>query len=220
MPTHSEALARLQARHTGAIADLAARLLEIGDDWQILPAQRHTAATAWRPDAPFVLIDGDLDVEGNLVVATGRHDQGALIVLGDVRCRHAITGHDQHLLVTGDLIATHAVVAELGNSSTHVGGTLRTDTLLSGRGAWLSLASAEGFQATHCSAYVMVGDTPLKPAVPASMADRLVDAVLDREEWDDMDPEDREQEDIDDLVMLDESAALRHLAAGGDLLRA
>ena len=65
----------------------------------------------------------------------------------------------------------------------------------------------------------MVGNSPLKPAAAASTVARLVDDVLDRDEWDSMDEEDRQGEDIDDLIMLDEVAALRHVAEGRGLLR-
>lgn len=73
--------------------------------------------------------------------------------LRDMRCRQLITGHGHHLLVTGDLVAADAIIAALADSTTHVGGMVQTDTLLSGRGAWLSLDAAEGFKAEHCSAY-------------------------------------------------------------------
>jgi len=210
---------RLEALPDGATKDLAKQLFEVGDAWTIAPAVRCATTTAWRPNAQFMLIDGDLEVEGNVVVATGSHDHGALIVLGSLRCQQLITGHGQNLVVTGDLIANDAIIAELADSTTHVGGMVLTDTLLSGRGAWVSLASADGFKAKHCSAYVMVGNIPLKPAAAASTVARLVDDVLDRDEWDSMDEEDRQGEDIDDLIMLDEVAALRHVAKGCGLLR-
>ncbi|MEG0182541.1 MAG: hypothetical protein RR704_03655 [Stenotrophomonas sp.] len=219
MSTHTDARALLTRLPAGATRELALQLLSISDDWTILSAFNGATATAWRPSAPFVVVDGDLEVDGNIVVATGQHDQGALIVLGDLRCRQVIIGHDQHLLVSGDLVASEAVIAELADSTTYVGGAVQTDTLLSGRGAWLSLASAEGFQARHCSGYVMVNDAPLTPAAPASTVARLVDEVLDREEWDAMEDDEREGEDIDDLIMLDEAAALHHVAAGRRLLR-
>lgn len=219
MPSRSDALERLQAAAFEHFADHALALLASSEHWQILPTQVHTQDTAWQPDAPFVIIDGDLTVSGNAVISVDRHDHGVLIVLGDVHCRQLITGFDHHLLVRGHLTATEAVVAELGDSTTCVEGAIRTHTLLSGRGAWLALASPDGYQAEYCTNYVMAGDQPLHPTHLASPHQCLDDAVLDRAEWDDMDATDRQQEDIDDYIVLDEAAALQHLLAGGTLRR-
>lgn len=163
------------------------------------------------------MIDGDLHVEGNLVVATGLHDQGVLIVLGDLQCRNVISGYDHHLVVTGDLLATEAVVAALADSTTQVGGSVRADTVIGGAGC--TIASTGAFQAARCGHYVMVGDTPLEPVAPTSLIALLVDEVLDRDDWDAMDDDERAGEDIADYVLLDESAALEHLVEGHGILR-
>ena len=219
MNPHLAAVRRVHDTTPTAATAQALQLLGMSGDWQLLPGPHCVAGASWRTPAPFLVIDGDLHAEGNLVVATGRHDHGVLIVLGDLHCRNLITGHDQHLVVTGDLVASEAVVAALADSSTVLGGSVRADTVISGAGAWLTLATADAFQAARCDNYVMVGQTPLTPAVPSPLTGLLVDAVLDRDDWDAMDADEREGEEIGDYVLLDESAALVRLADGGSILR-
>ncbi|WP_369940213.1 hypothetical protein [Xanthomonas medicagonis] len=219
MNTPHDAVSRHHNTAASTTTAHALQLLDIGSDWQLLRGPQHVTGGAWRLPAAFVVIDGDLRIDGNLIVATGRHDQGALIVLGNVHCRNLITGHDHHLAISGDLVATEAVLACLGDSTTHVGGSVRADTVISGAGAWLTLASADAFQASRCDDYVMIGQTPSKLVTPTPLADLVVDAVLDRDDWDAMDADERDDEDIGDYVVLDEAAALSALAKGQGILR-
>ncbi|MEA5122582.1 polymer-forming cytoskeletal protein [Xanthomonas floridensis] len=219
MDAYHDAVSRYHDSAPNTVTSHALHLLDFASGWQLLEGPQHVACSAWRPPAAFVVIDGDLHVDGNLIVATGRHDQGALIVLGNVQCRNVVTGHDHHLAISGDLVATEAVVACLGDSTTQVGGNVHADTVISGAGAWLTLASADAFQASRCDDYVMIGQTPSRPVTPTPLTDLVVDAVLDRGEWDAMDADDRDGEDIGDYVVLDESAALAVLAKGQGILR-
>jgi len=50
-------------------------------------------------------------------------------------------------------------------------------------------------------------------------AELLIDEVIDREEWDAMDEDERADEDINDILSVDKKAAHQYLAAGRSLLR-
>ncbi|WP_408952805.1 polymer-forming cytoskeletal protein [Lysobacter sp. Hz 25] len=212
-----ELIERLPLIGEGAAATQARELLAMDVDWASIRGQASSAA-AWRPSQAFLIVEGSLDLAGNAVIGTGEHDHGALIVLGDLRCRNLVVAQDFHLVVTGDLIASEAVVADLRDSTAHVAGAVQAPVLLSGDAGWLTLDRADGLRVARTSAYVIVDEQPL-PLPPHSLSELVDDGVLDREEWDGLDADEREGQDIDEFVVLDEDRVLRRLAAGDSILR-
>lgn len=215
-PAH-ELIDRLPLVGDGAAATHARALLAMDVDWASMRGQA-SSAPAWRPSQPFLIVEGSLELAGNAVIGTGEHDLGALIVLGDLRCRNLVVAQDFHLVVTGNLIASEVVVADLGDSTAHVAGNVQAPVLLSGDAGWLTLDRAEGLRVARTSAYVIVDEQPL-PLPPHSLSELVDDGVLDREEWDGLDADEREGQDIDEFVVLDETRVLKRLAAGDSILR-
>ncbi|MGJ7902232.1 hypothetical protein [Lysobacter sp. 1R34A] len=68
------------------------------------------------------------------------------------------------------------------------------------------------------SAYVIVDEQPL-PLPPHSLSELADDGVLDRGERDGLGADEREGQDIDEFVVLDEARLLKRLAAGDSILR-
>ena len=185
----------------------------------LAPATAAITSKAWRPKSAWTIIDGDLDLGGNVIVATGKHDYGALLVRGDVRCRNLVVGNGFSFACSGDLTVKEAIVASAADSTCYVAGKVRARLVDSGSGAWLTIFSPAQLMAKHVSGYVMVGAKPLQPKRRADLKKLLVPRAVEREEWDAMDAEDREGEDASDYIRVDDRAAFGLLAKGGTILR-
>ena len=214
--------AELRARTKAATPPKAlARFLDesarLTDVWEVVDTAAARRVAAWRPPAAYCVVEGDLVVNGNLVVGTGKHDRGMLIVFGNVVCRNVITLAGWSLVVTGSLSAEEVIVATAVDSTTYVGGSVRAILLESGPGAWLTLFDAKKL-AAKVTGYVLVGARVLKPKSAGSAA-ILVPAVVESEEWDAMAEEDREGEAEEDYVSVKVDAAAKRLAKGLGLLR-
>lgn len=220
--TTSELVARARAVRgaPAAIAEAIGKLAAVSASWTVVSALR-VAVPCYRPTVPFVVIDGDLHVSGNLVVATGKHDGGVLVVLGNVQARNVAVGAGWSLVCTGDLHAEEVIESCADDSVTYVGGRVGAYLLDSGSGAWLTMfGSRTALRATHVSGYVMnaKGDV-WEPKATADVTEIVIDDALETEEWDSLDAEDRKGESKADYVRVDTDAVLRILGKGGGVLR-
>ncbi len=112
---------------------LAAQLLrfESFDHWIASGASIHrgdlTVAGNLKAPAYCTLIDGQLDVAGNLDLRNTWFQEGGLfIVLGNVTCRHFIGEYGKQVFIDGDLEARDAVLAAFHDSALIVTGGLST----------------------------------------------------------------------------------------------
>lgn len=188
--------------------------------WEKLGPQT-IATTCHRPSAPETVIVGDLRVSGNLLVATGKHDGGTLIVLGNVHARNVAVGAGWSLVCTGDLHAEEVIASCAADSVTYVGGRVGAHLLDSGSGAWLTMfADRAALRATHVSGYVMSAKGAVwEPKRKVDVTDVVIDDAIETEEWDAMDADDRKGEQKADYVRVDTDAVLRIVGKGGSVLR-
>ncbi|WNG54268.1 hypothetical protein F0U59_05315 [Archangium gephyra] len=217
-PAH-HALETLHAAHPNLATSAARELLTIDVDWALRPPPALDTPV-WQPEQPYLVVDGSLTTQANVLVRTGRHDNGALIVLGDLRCRNLIVSWGFDLVVTGSLLVEEVVITAPSDSQFMVGGDLRARLLASGTSTWVTLAHPRHQQAQHTSGYVMAPpNKPSRPPTQAPLTTLLLAEVLDREEWDAMDEAEQANEDINDILRVDTKAAHQYLAAGRSLLR-
>lgn len=217
-PAH-RAIETLHASRPNLATGAARGLLTIDVDWT-LKSPPTIDTPVWQPDLPYLVVEGSLTTDANVLVRTGRHDNGALVVLGDLRCRNLMVSWGFDLVVTGSLIVEEVVITAPSDSELMIGGDLRARLLASGTSTWVTLAHPSHQQAQHTSGYVMAPpNKPSRPPTQAPLTELLLDEVIDREEWDAMDEEEQADEDINDILRVDKNAAHRLLAAGRSLLR-
>lgn len=187
-------------------------------NWTVVDGVKD-AKPAWRSPSQAVLITGDLHVDGNVIAHASKHDDSYLVVLGSVHCRNLIVGDGAAFLCAGALVAQEAIVCTAMGSVTMVAGDVQAKLLDSGQGAWIDVFAKEQIAAVqHLSSYVMVGGTPDSAEEPADLTELAVKAVLDTEEWDELDPEEQEDEDKADYVRIDARKASQLLAKGQSIL--
>jgi hypothetical protein len=217
-PAH-RAIETLHASRPNLATGAARGLLTIDADWT-LKSPPTIDTPVWQPDQPYLVVEGSLTTDANVLVRTGRHDNGALVVLGDLRCRNLMVSWGFDLVVTGSLIVEEVVITAPSDSQFMVGGDLRARLLASGTSTWVTLAHPSHQQVQHTSGYVMAPpNKPSRPPTQAPLTELLLDEVIDREEWDAMDEEEQADEDINDILCVDKKAAHRLLVAGRSLLR-
>ena len=187
--------------------------------WTVLDGV--TASTpAWRPATQAVLITGDLDIDGNVIVSSSKPvDDTYLVVLGAVRCRNFIVDDGAAFLCAGALTAKEAIVCTAADSVSAVAGDVHAQLLDSGQGAWLDVFAKSQLAAVqHLSSYVMVAGTPDSADPSADLSALVIKNVLDTEEWDELDPEEQEEEERADYISLDTAKAFKLLAKGKSIL--
>ena len=193
------------------------RLLPLSKAWAVSGPGR--SADTWRPEAAHVIVASSLESSGTVVIHTGKHDYGVVLVLGDVRCRNLVVGSGFTLACTGSLHVDEVLSASAADSVTYVGGQAHAFLVDSGSPAWLTLFAADALVASHVTSYVMIGSKPLRSKKPrADLSQLLVDEAVDRSEWDSMDDEDREGEDPTQYIYLSKESR-RLLTAGKSILR-
>jgi hypothetical protein len=183
---------------------------------------RHDGITApghWTQGQPNTVINGDLNVAGNLMVGTGKHDGGFLIVFGDVKCQNFCSAPGFTFACTGSLSASQAVIATAGNSATYVAGRTVTTFLDSGAGAWLTLFDSKSLAVGHLSRYVMINGRPVRQGKP-DLLSLLVPKALETEEWDSLSAGEQKNESPKDYVRVDTQAVRSLMAQGESILKA
>lgn len=217
-PAH-HAIAALHESSPNLATAAARALLTIKVDWT-LQSPPTIDTPVWQPDQPYQVVEGTLATDANILVRSGRHDNGALVVLGDLRCRNLMVSWGFDLVVTGSLIVEEVVITAPSDSQFTVGGDLRARLLASGTSTWVTLAHPGQQQAQHTSGYVMAPPNKAsRPPTQAPLTELLIDEVIDREEWDAMDEEEQADQAINDILGVDKKAAQQHLAAGRSILR-
>jgi hypothetical protein len=221
MPTASKpsqpSKIELSARLPQGFRMHVAQLQTIAAEW-IRSGTVADTKQVWRPKAAYTVIDGDLVTAGNLVIGTGKHDYGAVIVTGSIKCKNLLVSSGFSLACAGALTVAEVIVATQGDSTTYVAGPINAKLVISGSGAWLTTFSPKQLGRTPVSGYVMVGNKPSKETT-VDLGKRLISAVVNDEEWRAMDPEDRVGEKASDYVQLEDSKVSKHLAAGKSILR-
>ncbi|CAM3628871.1 hypothetical protein G4177_32115 [Corallococcus sp. ZKHCc1 1396] len=192
--------------------------LDVEEPWA-QPAQvKETGATVWRPPNAYTLVMGDLEVEGNVLVEAAGHDEGVLVVFGDVTCRNLFVGVGFSFVCIGTLRVKEVLVACSADSVTYAAGVVEAEIVDSGSGAWLTLfGDPSGLRAKYLTHYVMHGRTPIRSQNPPDLRALVVPEVLDLEEWESLSPEEQADEDPKIVIKLDERAARRRLASGESL---
>lgn len=186
-----------------------ARMSGVVPSWETVAGVGVGAAVvegrAWRPGAPGLIVEGDLVVPGNVIVGTGRHDHGVVIVGGEIRCRNLMVAAGFTLLCAGAVTAAEALIANAADSVTVVAGTVTAALLASGDGAWLTVFDRGQLAAAAVTRYVCVHGRARE--VPKRAAD--VGALLAAE----MVCND------DERPQIDLGAVRSRLDAGGSILR-
>lgn len=202
-----------------ALAASFKRLAPASAKWTRLGPVRVTAPV-WRPPQSFVWIEGDLHVDGNVVVGTGKDDFGVLVVVGNVTCRNLVTAAGWSFVCTGSLACEEAVVATLADSVTYVGKNVSASFVDSGSGAWLTLFGGKNALQAPVSGYVMSeGDKPVYEESPVELESLVVKEAIESEEWDAMSADERRGEKRSDYLRVDAQAALQRIAKGTSILR-
>ncbi len=186
--------------------------------WEVLAAVVDAEPT-WRPRSIATLVTGDLSVAGNLVVeARQKTDATVLVVLGAVHCRNLVLAPGATLLCAGDLRADEAIVCTARQSVTQVRGMVSARLLDSGSGAWLDVSEPAQLAVQHVSGYAMVAGKPFKPTTAADLMALVRAELLDTDEWDELDDDEREGESANDYVRVDAKSAFKALSAGESIL--
>lgn len=193
-------------------------LLSVSQKWARQAGVRSSDST-WRPAEPFTIIDGDVDLDGNLIVGAQRGDDGILLVQGNVKCRNLAVSSGFSLACSGSLTVTEALITNHSDSTTAVAGKVSASVIVSGDGggAWLTVYDEDAVELEKVFGYVKAGRKFLRPHQTFDLRDVLVDAAIETEEWDHLDPADREGEDPADYLRV-KSTAIGLLAAGGSIL--
>ena len=198
-------------------ADLA-RIRSAGVEWvRIGPVDSDS--NVWRPTAPYLEIEGDLRCTGNIVVATGKHDFGTVVVSGDVSCRNLVVGSGFFLLCGGGIDASETIIATAADSGTYVAGPVKARLLDSGSGAWLKAYDSAQLEGSGLYGYAMVAGRPHSAASPVDLETVLRSDAIETEEWDSLDDDERIGETRAEYIRVADSAARRILGAGGSILR-
>jgi hypothetical protein len=193
-------------------------VLAMAPDWQYAAATQ-VEEEVWRPIERAVLIVGDLDVAGNIVVRTqARADDTFLVVLGSVRCKNLVLGARSTFLCSGDVEVDEVMCCTAGDSVSKVAGRVSVRVLDSGSGAWLSIYDPLQLVADSLTGYVMVGNLPVKPSARVDLSRLVVPAVIERDEWDSLDPEDQADEDPADYLRIDDGRLRTLLGEGRSVL--
>ncbi|MEO7109822.1 MAG: hypothetical protein ABI183_05250, partial [Polyangiaceae bacterium] len=139
---------------------------------------------------------------------------------GSVKCKNFIMSADATFICCGDIDVSEVMSCTAADSVSQVAGAVRAKILDSGSGAWLELYDKKKLHVDHLLDYVMIDDDPVEPKKKPDMTKLLVKAAIETEEWDDLDYEDREGEDMADYISLNEEAVWKMLAAGKSILKA
>jgi len=158
----------------------------------------------WQPASEAMAINGDLEVDGNIVVSTkAKVDDTFLIVFGSIKCRNLIMGPQTTMLCLGDVRVNEVMSCTAGDSICEVAGEVHAFLLDSGSGAWLTIYDEKQLAVDHLAGYVMVGGRPLKPEKKVDLTKYVIEEAIEFEEWNDLSPEEREKGDIADYTRLD-----------------
>ncbi|RKG61399.1 hypothetical protein D7V80_34730 [Corallococcus sp. CA054B] len=192
--------------------------LDVEEPWAQPTEVKETGAAPWRPPNAYTLVMGSLDVEGNVLVEAAGHDEGVLVVFGDVTCRNLFVGVGFTFVCTGTLRVKETLVATSMDSVTYAAGVVEAEVVDSGSGAWLTLfGDASQLHVKHLTYYVMNGRKVIKSQNPPDLRTLVVPEVLDLEEWDSLSAEEQADEDPKDIIKLDAGAARERLARGESL---
>lgn len=196
-----------------------ASLLTITKQWATT-GPRTTSDAVWRPTAPHTIVEGDLVIDGNLVVATGQSDGGALIVRGNVTCRNLVVGTGFAFACTGAVRVTEVILATAADSTTWIAGSVQAALIVSGANAWVSVYDEKACNVESIFGYMMFGRTPLRRAKPLDLREILIDSAIDWREWNRLSPVDQAEEDARDYLSCNDSNARVCLSRGETILRA
>ncbi|MCY1044723.1 hypothetical protein OV208_25630 [Corallococcus sp. bb12-1] len=195
--------------------------LDVEEPWDERSQVKQTGSATWTPSNPYTLVMGPLEVDGNVLVSTGKHDDGVLIVFGDVTCRNLYVGVGFSFVCTGTLRVREALVTRAADSIAYVAGAVEAELLDSGSGAWLTLFGDPSLlRVKHLTHYVMHGRTPIKPPKQPDLRTLVVPEVLDTEEWDSLSAEEQAEESPEALIQLDTRAVHKRLMSGASLFLA
>lgn len=185
------------------------QMMGVTSAWETAPGvvvgEADVRGRAWRPGSPGLIVEGDLVVEGNVIVGTGKHDFGVVIVVGAIRCRNLMVAAGFSLVCAGAVTVDEALIASAADSTAYVAGTVTAPFLASGDGAWLTVFDREQLAVGAITRYTVVhAGPPVRPPRAADVGELLVDDVLRLDE----------QQKVIDLT-----AVRTRLAAGGSILR-
>jgi hypothetical protein len=178
-------------------------------------------AKLWQPTVKALVVEGDLEVAGTLLVRTQeKADDTFLVVLGSVTCQNFVMGTGATFLCAGAVKVAEAMSCSAPDSVARVAGKVTATLLDSGSGAWLNVYDPAQVKRSvrHLTGYVMIGNRPLERK-SADLTKVVKKAAIETEEWDNLDPEDRKEERMSDYLRLDAEAARKLLIAGKSILR-
>ncbi|RKH10483.1 hypothetical protein D7V97_13710 [Corallococcus sp. CA053C] len=195
--------------------------LDVEEPWAELDGVKQAGPAPWRPPHPYTLVKGPVELDGNMLVESAGHDQGVLVVFGDVTCQNLFVGVGFSFVCTGTLRVREALVARSADSVTYAAGVVEAQLVDSGSGAWLTLfGDASQLHAKHLTHYVMNGRKVIKSQKPPDLRTLVVPEVLDTEEWDSLSAEEQTDEEPEVLIQLDARAVRKRLASGASLFLA
>lgn len=200
---------RLDPALPAAFRAHVAQLMGVTGAWETVPGVAVGAAEvrgrAWRPASPGLIVEGDLVVAGNVIVGTGKHDFGVVIVVGDIRCRNLMVATGWSLACAGAITVDEALITSAADSTAYVAGKVRAAFLSSGDGAWLTVYDRKQLAVAAVTRYTSVyGGKPERPQQAADVGELLVVEV---------------QRSDEQRQVIDLGAVRTRLAAGDPILR-
>ena len=155
-------------------------ILTLDVAWGEFAEVKQTGPAPWKLSNPYTLVRGPLEIEGNLMVADFKHDEGVLIVFGDVTCQNLYVDAGFSFVCIGTLRVRETLVTRRSDSITYVAGAVEAELLDSGSGAWLTLFGDPSLlRVKHLTYYVMHGRTPIMSPKPPDLRMLVVPDVLD-----------------------------------------
>jgi hypothetical protein len=106
--------------------------------WCMLPSTKVKGV--WRPPARNCVINGSLDVQGNIITVPSGMDDGFLLVFGEVKCVNYLESENGTTAIRDGLSVKETIYACSVDASTVVGGRVSAEVIMSGRGSgWLTV---------------------------------------------------------------------------------
>ena len=187
-------------------------------DWHSIAPVRSNEAV-WRPGAQAVIIEGNLEVEGNIYLrASAPVDSTHLIVLGSMRCRNLLLAPCATLMCIGSAIAEEAIIIGGQDSTACAAGEIVAQFLSSGANSdgALEIHNLEQLRVPQLLGYVRIlGSAQIhKPEECFNLISTLIAEAVDSSEWDASSPEEQSL----DMLTINPSAIERMLRNGSSIL--
>jgi hypothetical protein len=175
----------------------------------------------YSPTEKIVVVNGNLTITGNLLTVD-KVENNFLIVFGNVTCNNFLSDYQSTVFIIGNITAHELIFTATRDSVTYIGGNVNSKYIYSGNGGgWLTVLDGK-ITCNLFSDYIenelsqennnIIVKTPDKEII-------FIDEVIDSEEWDDMEDEDKVGEDKYDYCAIDERKIYQILNEGKNVIK-